>query len=199
MKSYYNCNLRICLFDLRFVVNLIVEENMNSSNQDSLLDMLEKVYVEEIKIKAQLKILKESIDLLRAHHSSIDIEFKKQEEWNKQVEDKIKGILFIIWIFNIDIDLRTTISIEKANPKSELPKQVIACVIRDHSSLQVATRRLVDLLDEMRENRDAFIHELTLLQHQVQDLKEVFASLMTQNTQSFHQHVNYNSLSYFEE
>ena len=84
------------MFDLRFVVNLIVEENMNSSNQDSLLDMLEKVYVEEIKIKAQLKILKESIDLLRAHHSSIDIEFKKQEEWNKQVEDEIKGILFII-------------------------------------------------------------------------------------------------------
>lgn len=44
----------------------------------------------------------------------------------------------------------------------------------------------------MRENRDAFIHELTLLQHQVQDLKEVFASLATQNTQSFHHQVNYN-------
>lgn len=51
----------------------------------------------------------------------------------------------------------------------------------------------------MRENRDAFIHELTLLQHQVQDLKEVFASLATQNTQSFHHQVNYNSFYHFEE
>ena len=76
---------------------------------------------------------------------------------------------------------------------------MIACVIRDHSSLQVATRRLVDLLDEMRENRDAFIHELTLLQHQVQDLKEVFASLTTQNTPSFHKQVNYNYFYHFEE
>lgn len=44
-------------------------------------------------------------------------------------------------------------------------------MIHDHSSLQVAVRRLVQMLDDMRERRDDFINTYTMLQIKLEQLE----------------------------
>lgn len=47
----------------------------------------------------------------------------------------------------------------------------MAQVIHDHSSLQVAVRRLNQLLDEMRDVRDEFVNTYSLLQKRLDGLE----------------------------
>lgn len=55
-------------------------------------------------------------------------------------------------------------------------------VIRDHSALQIATRRLVQLLEDTRQNRDAFIETFTLLQQRFDQL-EMTTTVFCENSE----------------
>lgn len=49
--------------------------------------------------------------------------------------------------------------------------ETVAQVIHDHSSLQVAVRRLNQLLDDMRDVRDEFVNTYTALQKRLDGLE----------------------------
>ena len=57
-------------------------------------------------------------------------------------------------------------------------------MIHDHSSLQVAVRRLVQMLDDMRERRDDFINTFTMFQIKLEHLENTTSLFCEMKKQS---------------
>ncbi|KAK8796043.1 hypothetical protein WA171_004007 [Blastocystis sp. BT1] len=130
---------------------------VNSFSRDQfevIVELLKRIYTEEINLKGRIKILEQHILFSKVVDSISPI---PDEDDDSTMRTK----------------MHSSELLEISSAKNDLPRDTVAQVIHDHSSLQVAVRRLNQLLDEMRDVRDEFVNTYSLLQKRLDELETI--------------------------